>query len=115
VEMPPLPRPASIEPAVPDMRPRYFANHRKDASEGEIADALERAGFLVWDKLPVDLLTWRADLGFQLLECKTPTKTGKRRKRKDQADQAEFLTLTKTPVALTPEAALLLLGALRTT
>lgn len=92
------------------MRPRYFANHRKDASEKAIRDALEKAGFAVWDKLPCDLLVYRQDKGFRTLECKTPTKTGKRRKRNDQKAQDDFLTQTETPVALTPEAALLSLG-----
>ena len=88
------------------MRPRYLANHAKDLSEPDIRDALEKAGFQVWDVLPCDLLTWRADRGFQTLECKTPTKAGKQRKRKDQKAQDEFLALTRTPVALSPQEAL---------
>lgn len=86
--------------------------NKRDHSEPAIRQALEKAGFRVWDKLPVDLLTWRPDKGFQLLENKTPTKTGKRRKRTDQKAQDAFIALTGTPVALTPEAALKALGAL---
>jgi len=85
---------------------------KRDHSEPEIKKALEKAGFKVWDHLPVDLLTWRPDKGFQLLENKTPTSTGKRRKRKDQEAQDAFVKLTGTPIALTPEQALKALGAM---
>jgi hypothetical protein len=84
---------------------------KRDVSEPQIVAALEKAGFRVWRELPVDLLTWRPDKGFQTLEAKTPTKTGKRRKRKDQEAQDAFIALTGTPVAMTPEAALKALGA----
>jgi hypothetical protein len=84
---------------------------KRDQSESAIVAALEKAGFRVWRDLPVDLLTWRPDKGFQLLENKTPTKTGKRRARHDQQAQDEFIKLTGTQIALTPEEALKLLGA----
>lgn len=90
--------------------PRYRA--KRDHSEPAIKEALEKAGFKVWDWLPVDLLVFRPDTGIRLLENKTPTKTGKRRKRKDQQEQDEFIRLTGTPVALTAEEALRALGAL---
>lgn len=90
--------------------PRY--RPQRDHSEPDIVEALQKAGFRVWRKLPVDLLTWRPDKGFQLLENKTPTKTGKRRKRKDQQTQDEFIALTGTAIALTPEQALKALGAM---
>lgn len=93
------------------MKPRWMVLHAKDLSEPDIRDALEKAGFEVWDYLPTDLLTWRPDKGFQLLECKTPTVTGKRRSRKDQAAQTAFLVRASVPVALTPEMALKMLGA----
>ena len=84
---------------------------KRDDSEKDIVAALEKAGFRVWRDLPVDLLTWRPDKGFQLLENKTPTSTGKRRKRRDQEAQEAFVKLTGTPIALTPEEALKALGA----
>ena len=89
--------------------PRYG---KRDASESDIVKALKKAGFRVWTRLPVDLLVYRPDTGIRLLENKTPTKTGKRRKRKDQQDQDEFIQLTGTPVALTAEEALRKLGAM---
>lgn len=86
---------------------------KRDESEADIVAALLRAGFAVWRDLPVDLLVWRPDKGFQLLEVKTPaTKAGKRRARHDQKAQDAFLALTGTQVVLTPEAALQALGAL---
>ncbi len=89
---------------------------RRDHSEPEIRKALEKAGFVVFDHLPVDLLCFRPDQcrdGFvRLLEIKTPTKTGKRRKRKDQEAQDAFVKLTGTPIALTAEDALRALGAM---
>lgn len=85
---------------------------KRDHSEPRIVEALEKAGFQVWRELPVDLLVWRPDIGFQCLENKTPTKTGKRRARKDQKAQDEFVKLTGTPVVLTPEEALRALGAI---
>lgn len=85
---------------------------KRDESETEIVQALLRAGFAVWRDLPADLLVWRPDKGFQVLECKTPTKTGRRRRRKDQKGQDDFVALTSTPVVLTAEEALRALGAL---
>jgi hypothetical protein len=90
-------------------RPNYA--RKRDDSEPNIVKALEKAGFKVWKELPCDLLVYRPDKGFQTLENKTPTKTGKRRKRKDQKAQDEFIRLTGTPVALTAEDALRKLGA----
>lgn len=89
----------------------YRRDAKRDASEPDIVDALEKAGFHVWRRLPIDLLTWRYDKGFQPLEVKTPTKTGKRRARSDQEAQDAFLALTGCPIALTPEDALRALGA----
>lgn len=95
------------------MRPRYMANHRKDLSEPEIREALEQAGFTVWDKLPCDLICFRPDKGIRLLECKSPhNKDGSQKKRKDQQDQIEFLQLTGTPIALNAEQALRAVGAI---
>ncbi len=85
---------------------------KRDTSEPKIIEALEAAGYHVWTRLPVDLLVWRPDTGFRCLENKTPTRTGKRRKRKDQQEQDDFLALTGCPVALTPEEALRALGAI---
>jgi hypothetical protein len=91
---------------------RFALPNARDKSEPAIIEALKKAGFQVWTKLPCDLLTWRPDKGFQLLENKTPTKTGKRRKRTDQEAQDAFIRLTGTPVVLTPEDALKALGAM---
>lgn len=89
-------------------RPRYA--RERDLSEPDIVKALRKAGFHVWRELPVDLLVYRPDVGIRLLENKTPTKTGKRRRRTDQEAQEEFIRLTGTPVVLTPEEALRALG-----
>lgn len=95
------------------MRPRYLTQHRKDLSEPGIVSALEQAGFTVWDSLPCDLLVWRIDKGFRLLEAKSPYgKEGKQRKRNDQNSQVEFLQMTGTPVVLTPEQALRAVGVI---
>lgn len=84
---------------------------KRDQSELKIVAALRAAGFSVWRELPVDLLVWRKDTGFQCLENKTPTKTGKRRSRTDQQAQDDFVRLTETPVVLTAEEALRAMGA----
>jgi hypothetical protein len=82
---------------------------KRDESEKAIVDALRNAGAMVFRELPCDLLIYHKGR-FMLMECKTPTKTGKQRKRKDQRLQQQFLELTKTPVVLTPFEALLALG-----
>jgi hypothetical protein len=89
--------------------PRYA--RKRDLSESEIVSALRAAGYHVWRDLPVDLLVWRPDTGFRCLENKTPTSTGKRRKRTDQKAQDEFVALTGTPIVMTPEDALRALGS----
>ena len=96
------------------MRPWYLANHRKDTVEPKIVEALKAAGFQVWDMLPTDLLTWRPDLGWKPLECKTPygKASPKARIDKRQQKQIEFLELTGCPVVLSPEQALRELGVL---
>ncbi len=85
--------------------------NKRDKSEPAIRKALEAAGFRVWDRLPADLLTYRADKGFQVLECKTPNGKGKRPKRGDQEEQDNFLLYTATPVVMTPQDALEAVGA----
>lgn len=86
--------------------------YRRDEAEPAIVVALGQSGFLVWRLLqPCDLLVWRADKGWRLLEVKTPTKSGKQRTRHDQIDQGEFLELTGTPIVKTPMEALRALGA----
>lgn len=84
---------------------------RKDGSQEAIVEAIRAAGWLCFVlHEPADLLCWKDGRGWRVLECKTPTKTGKQRKRKDQHLQAQFLELTKTPVVMTPFEALLKLG-----
>jgi hypothetical protein len=79
---------------------------KQDASQKAIVTALRATGWLVWIiGYPCDLLCYRAGK-WRTLECKTPTKTGKLRKRKDQITQDEFLELTATPRVLTPEDAI---------
>lgn len=95
------------------MKPRYMTNHRKDLSEGPILEALEKAGFLVWDHLPTDLLTWRIDKGWLPIEAKTPYgKEGKQAVDKRQQKQIEFLQATGCPIALTAEQALRAVGVI---
>jgi hypothetical protein len=83
---------------------------KRDAAEGPIIEALERAGFEVWvlDR-PCDLLIrkqhWSPGL-FQALEVKKP----KWRPRADQPEQNAFLERTQTPIVRTPLEALTLLG-----
>lgn len=92
---------------------RYAINRvaQRDAAEPAIVDALEQAGCTVYRYLPVDLLVVHPSFAEpRLLECKTPTKTGKRRTRHDQAEQDAFIAATGTPVVMTPEAALAALG-----
>jgi hypothetical protein len=84
---------------------------RKDESQDAIVKAIRAAGWLCFVMHePADLLVWKDGKGWRVLECKTPTKTGKRRKRTDQALQDQFLEFTKTPVVMTPFEALLALG-----
>jgi hypothetical protein len=86
---------------------------RRDRTEAPIVRALEAAGFMVWLMIkPCDLLVWRADKGWRVLECKTPDENGRVYERADQMDQRAFLALTQTPVVKTPEEALQALGAI---
>ena len=89
-------------------QPKYAK--RRDVAESEIDSALRKAGCVVYRHLPCDLLVWHPATGMRLLEVKTPTKTGKRRTRHDQAEQDAFIAATGTPVVMTPEAALVALG-----
>ena len=80
-----------------------------DASQPGIVDALEDAGYRVEIiGLPVDLavLIPRTTGVFQMLECKTLTKSGKVPKDKRQQDQQQFLEETGTPIVGTPQQAL---------
>lgn len=83
---------------------------RKDESQDAIVKAIRAAGWLCFVlHEPADLLCWKNGK-WRVLECKTPTKTGKRPKRKDQRVQDQFIEMTKTPVVMTPFEALLALG-----
>lgn len=86
---------------------------RTDTSQKPIVEALRAAGWTVWViGWPCDLLLWKAGRGFRTMECKTPYNAdGTMRKRKDQEEQVEFIQLTGTPIALTPEQALRLVGS----
>lgn len=84
---------------------------RKDAVQKEIIQALEAAGCEVWViEKPVDLLTnFRGQ--WMPLECKTPQKNGKARKRNDQTEQAELIQRTAIPLVTTPMEAFRAIGA----
>lgn len=84
---------------------------RKDAVQKDIIAALESVGCEVWViEKPVDLLTnFRGQ--WMPLECKTPQKNGKARKRNDQAEQTETIERTRIPVVTTPLEALKAIGA----
>jgi hypothetical protein len=84
---------------------------RKDAVQRDIVEALETAGCEVWViEKPVDLLTLYHGR-WMPLECKTPQKNGKARKRNDQPEQAEVITRTRIPIVTTPIEALRAVGA----
>jgi hypothetical protein len=92
------------------MAVRRYAK-RTDQTQASIVKALRRAGWHVWViHEPVDLLCWKPGRGFRVLECKTPTKGGRIRIRKDQAAQNGFIELTGTPRVADPFEALLKLG-----
>lgn len=80
---------------------------KRDTSERAVIDGLEKAGYSIWQDLPVDLLCFKAGR-FYVLEVKT----GKARTRKSQARQAAFIALTGCATISTPEDALKALGAI---
>lgn len=85
---------------------------RKDLTQSRIVATLRAAGVRVWVlHEPCDLLTHFRGRWLPL-ECKTPTATGKRKKRSDQAEQDAFIADNEVPVVLTPEEALRAVGAI---
>lgn len=78
---------------------------KRDCVEPQVIEALEKAGWHVWQHLPVDLLCWKVGHGFHLLEVKT----GKRKLR--PGGQTNFVQTTGCPVVRTPMEALKALGA----
>jgi hypothetical protein len=85
---------------------------KRDTAEPAIIDALEAAGWLVWQlDRPCDLLCFKPDKGFRALEVKTGYGKNLRIIRdKRQKAQTDFLILTRTPIVRTPEEALRALG-----
>lgn len=85
---------------------------RKDSVQRDIIAALEAAGCEVWViEKPVDLLTnFRGQ--WLPLECKTPQKNGRARKRNDQPEQTAVIERTRIPVVTTPVEALRAIGAM---
>jgi hypothetical protein len=82
----------------------------RDLVEPAIVEALERVGFHVYRSLPVDLLVWKVGWNyFKLLEVKDPHARLDRR----QAEQQEFLALTKVPIVRSIDDALRAVGAIR--
>ena len=93
--------------------PRYAA--KVDTVQNEIVEGLRERNYRVEIiGKPVDLLigvptySWKkSPIAFwKLLETKTPTKTGKIRKRKDQEAQDKFCEETSTPRVTSLEEAL---------
>jgi hypothetical protein len=90
---------------------------RRDTSEPAIIDALERAGFDVWQRDEPDLMVRKSSWApgvVQLLECKTGR--GKKMtitKDKRQEAQQQFIEATGTPVVRTPLEALTVLGVVK--
>jgi hypothetical protein len=83
---------------------------KRDQSEQAIVKVLRAAGWEVHIiGQPVDLLAIKGGV-IRLLEAKTPTKTGRIPKRKDQPKQNEFCERHGIPRVGTPEAALEALG-----
>jgi len=84
---------------------------KRDAAEPAIVEALERAGFDVWQQDMPDLLvrrqSWPPGM-VQLLEVKT----GTAKIRKEQEVQRNFIESTKTPIVRTPIEALKAVGAI---
>jgi hypothetical protein len=81
---------------------RYAA--KRDATEGPIIDAIEKAGWYIWPlDRPVDLLCFKPGMGFRCLEVKgktTPVTEG----------QKAFCELTGAAIVRTPLEALEALG-----
>ena len=69
-------------------------NARRDDTEKAIIEGLEKAGWTVWRELPVDLLLWRADKGYRVLENKSEGKPLVPKK----GPQTEFVELTGCPI-----------------
>lgn len=87
-----------------------LVRHRSDTVKDQIVKGLRKCGYKVWIiERPADLLVGWGNpphLELRMLEVKTPTKTGKRRKRKDQEEQDLFLAETGTPIVMSVEQAL---------
>lgn len=97
------------------MSHRYAQVTNRDKSEPAIVDALEKAGWEIWKKLPTDLLALkriRGELVIKLVECKTlqGKKNPKARIRKEQSTQNEFLARHQIPRTCTPIEALKAVG-----
>lgn len=97
------------------MSHRYAQVTRRDASEPSIVDALEKAGWEIWKRLPTDLLCLkriRGELVVKLVEVKTPK--GKKNPKavidKRQVEQNEFLARHEIPRTCTPIDALKAVG-----
>lgn len=78
---------------------RYDA--RRDDNEKQIIDALEKAGFMVYRDLRVDLLLYHPVYGFDAMEVKS---RGKPLKPKE-GPQKEFVESTGCPIVNDPETA----------
>lgn len=89
---------------------------RRDSAEPAIIEALEKAGWHVWQlDRPCDLLLWKPELGpgvFRMLEVKTGRgKLLTIANDKRQQAQHNFITSTGTPIVRTPLEALRVMGA----
>jgi hypothetical protein len=84
---------------------------RRDSNEGPIIQALEAAGFHVWQFDLIDLAirkdSWAPGM-LQVLEVKRPGE----KTRKSQTRQTNFLSATKAPIVRTPLEALKAVGSI---
>jgi hypothetical protein len=67
---------------------------RRDDTEPDIVDALQKAGWKVWRELPVDLLLWHPVKGYRTLEAKSEGKPLVPKKGPQEA----FIALTGCPI-----------------
>jgi hypothetical protein len=80
---------------------------RKDTVQQEIVKGLRKCGYrVIILGRPVDIGVWRPPNFYLLMEIKSPTSTGKRRKRKDQPEQDRFIEENHIPVVTSLEEAL---------
>lgn len=78
---------------------------KRDTAEQPIIDALEAAGYWVWQIDLVDLLIWHPRWGPNHFRC-LEVKTGTAKIRKGQTRQRNFVETTGAPIVRTPQQAI---------